>query len=479
MSAHVRTSARLRLTAAERRWLLRSVDVLILNLDLLLILAVRYDYGFSLSTLFQVPLYFLLLTVLWFVWAAFFDCYDLSRCADASQSGWSTAVAGLLTAVTYLFIPYVTPYLTASRLSALLFTGLVVCSLVAWRALYAHVLTQPTFRQRLLIVGAGRSGAELARELAGVPSTGSPYAGSGFEVVGFVDDNPAKAGAIVAGAPVLGDRYAIRQLIPEHKVDTLVLAVSSAHNIHPELFQILLDCREQGIHLEPMTSLYERLTGKVPVEHAGRSLQLILPPSDIPSLRVFWVAKRVFDLGAGLLGLAIVAALAPWVALANAILCPGPLFYEQTRVGQGGRPFQLSKFRSMIPNAEAERGPVWASSADCRVTPVGRFLRRAHLDELPQFWNVLKGEMSVVGPRPERPGFVAELLPKVPFYQARHAVRPGITGWAQVRYEYGSSEQDALVKLQFDLYYIKHQSLYLELSILVKTAAVMLRLKGR
>jgi lipopolysaccharide/colanic/teichoic acid biosynthesis glycosyltransferase len=187
----------------------------------------------------------------------------------------------------------------------------------------------------------------------------------------------------------------------------------------------------------------------------------------------------MLDLFAGMIGLTILALLAPCIAVANAIWSRGPLFYRQTRVGKGGKPFHVYKFRSMIPAAEKGCGAVWASEDDDRVTPVGRILRRTRLDELPQIINVLKGEMSLVGPRPERPEFVADLVKQVPFYQARHAVRPGITGWAQVRHDYGSSVEDALVKLQYDLYYIKNQSLYLELSILVKTAAVMLGLRGR
>jgi lipopolysaccharide/colanic/teichoic acid biosynthesis glycosyltransferase len=228
-----------------------------------------------------------------------------------------------------------------------------------------------------------------------------------------------------------------------------------------------------------MASLYERLTGRVPVEHAGRNLHVILPLSDSPGHRAFWAAKRLVDLLAGVVGLVVLGLIAPGVALANALRSPGPLFFWQTRVGKGGRPFRLVKFRSMVVDAEAESGAVWAREGDGRVTPVGRFLRRARLDELPQVWNMLRGDMSLVGPRPERPEFVAELVERVPFYQARHTVRPGLTGWAQVRYPYGSSVEDALMKLQYDLYYIKHQGLYLETSIMVKTAAVMLRFKGR
>lgn len=468
-----------RLTAGERRWLLLVLDLLVLNLALLAVLAVRDNYRFALATLAQVPVYFAILSVLWVVWALFLDCYNLPRSADASQGSWTAALAALLTALSYLAVPFYTPYFTSSRLSVLLWIGLATVSVVLWRAAYATVFSQPQFHQRLLVVGAGRSGAELARELAGKPLFGNPFAGSGVFVVGFVDDDPAKAGAVVEGVPVLGNRSDLARLTREHRVDTLVLAITHAPNIHPDLFQVLLDCREQGIRLEPMTSVYERLTGRVSVAHAGRNLHVVLPLDDVPLQRVFWAVKRLGDLLVGLLGLVGVGLLALPVALTNWATGPGPLFYWQMRLGKGGRPFRLIKFRTMIPDAEREGGAVWARKGDPRVTAAGRVLRRTRLDELPQFWNVLRGEMSLIGPRPERPEFVAELAKRVPFYQARHAVRPGITGWAQVRHGYGDSEEDALVKLQYDLYYIKHPSLYLELSILAKTLPVMLGLRGR
>jgi len=470
---------RLRLMSSERRLLLVGIDIVVVNLALLLILALRFPYRFSLSTVAQVPLYFVLITIIWCVWASFFDCYDLSRSADASQSAWSAARAALAAALTYLLIPYITPPLLASRSTAALFAGAVVAFVPAWRAVYATLFSQPTFQRRLLIVGAGLSGAEMARELAGTPVFGNPYAGSGLEVVGFVDDDPARVGSEVAGLPVLGDRSALLRLARDLHIDTVVVAITHRTTIHHELFEALLDCREQGVRVEPMTGLYERFTGKVPVAHAGYDLQVALPVSDSPMVRVYASVKRVADFFAGVLGLLAVALVAPWVALANAVSSPGPLFYRQARVGMGGRTFRVLKFRSMIPDAEKGNGAVWASANDPRTTPAGRVLRRTRLDELPQFWNVLVGEMSLVGPRPERPEFVQDLARKIPYYRARHAVRPGITGWAQVRYRYGSSEQDAVIKLQYDLYYIKHQSLYLELSILVKTARVMLGMRGR
>ena len=469
----------LRLNVSERRLLLAVVDVLLLNAALFVVLSIRGTVGFSLAILSEAPEYFILLTVLWWIWASFFDCYSLPRTADASQSAWATARAGLLTALVYLAIPLYTPHLPASRLSSLLFVGSVSASIPAWRLIYATVFSQPSFQRRVLVVGAGQSGAELARVLTATPDHGNPYAGSGYRMVGFVDDDPSIGHTRVEGMPVLGNRYDLAALIRDHSVDLLVVAITHTPEIHPELFQLLLDCREQGVGLESMTSLYERLTGKVSVEHAGRDLAVVMPATDSPVQHLFSFAKRVFDLVVGIFGLVLLALVAPWVALATAISGPGPLFYPQVRVGKGGKPFVLYKFRSMIPTAEEGCGAVWACEHDDRVTPVGRLLRKTRLDELPQFWNVLKGDMSLVGPRPERPEFVQELLKVVPFYQVRHAVRPGITGWAQVRYRYGSSLEDSLVKLEFDLYYIKRQSVYLELSIMVKTAAVILGLKGR
>jgi len=473
------SSVRLRLAPSERHWLLRITDLLILNLALMATLALRLPYRFGLSAVRQAPLYFALLSFLWLVWSAFFDCYDLRRSSELGQAVWAAGRAALMSAVTYLVIPYITPDLLSSRLSSVIFVGLLTVSLPLWRGLYAAVFFQPTFQQRILIVGAGKCGAELARALVATPQPGDRRTGLGVQVVGFIDDDPGKAGAQVAGIPVLGDRHALRRMITEHRIDIVVLAITHVPAVHPDLFQILLGCREQGIELEPMVRIYERLTGRVPVDHAGSNLDVILPAAQPAGRRLFLLLKRLTDVVLACLGLLATAMLSPWVALANRATSPGPLFYSQIRVGKGGRPFRLVKFRSMIPNAEESSGAVWAKEKDTRVTQVGRLLRKTRLDEMPQSWNVLRGQMSLVGPRPERPEFVAELMTRLPFYQARHAVRPGMTGWAQVCYGYGGSEQDSLMKLQYDLYYIKHQSIDLELAILIKTASVMLHLRGR
>jgi lipopolysaccharide/colanic/teichoic acid biosynthesis glycosyltransferase len=191
------------------------------------------------------------------------------------------------------------------------------------------------------------------------------------------------------------------------------------------------------------------------------------------------VVRRSLELLIALLGCLFLLCFVPFIWLANRIASPGDLFYRQKRVGEGGKIFNVLKFRSMVMGAERDTGAIWAQANDARATRVGRFLRKTRLDEIPQFWNVLKGEMSLIGPRPERPIIIATLEQEIPFYRVRHATKPGITGWAQVCYKYGASVDDALIKLEYDLYYIKHQSWYLDMMILVKTARVILGLHGQ
>ena len=232
-----------------------------------------------------------------------------------------------------------------------------------------------------------------------------------------------------------------------------------------------------GVTFDHLASVYESYTGKIAVENLRPSWLIF--SSGFKKSAVLAASKRGLDLAAAGIGLTLAAPVMVLVSLAVRMTSPGPVFYHQQRVGQQGRIFTVHKFRSMRQDAEATTGPVWASkSGDPRVTPVGRFLRRSRLDELPQLWNVLKGDMSFVGPRPERPEFVAELTRHIPYYGQRHVVRPGVTGWAQVRYTYGASVEDALQKLQYDLFYIKNLSLALDLFIILDTVKTVLLRKG-
>jgi exopolysaccharide biosynthesis polyprenyl glycosylphosphotransferase len=484
MARRLRSSRRLHLRSlhlrlSERKLLLAGGDLLAVNLGLLAALAFRPSDPSTSSYLWGHLSWFVLLSGLWLLIGLMFSIYDLARAASPMHSLWAAGQAAMLTGVLYFFMPYVTPAFPERRVEFVLFPLIAVLGVAGWRVIYATVFVQPAFQQRALVVGAGWAGRTLAQAIAETGGgNGNPYRGTGYRILGFVDDDPAKQGQEIEGAPVLGMHCDLVRLVQELRPDELVLAITHSQTIHVELFQAVLDCREAGIPVTTMASLYERMTGRTPVEHAGRDLDVVLPLAEPASHRVYMACKRLFDLAASLVGCVLVAVLCPVIWLANRLTVPGDLLYRQERIGSAGKPFHIIKFRSMVMDAEEDTGAVWAKKNDFRVTPVGRVLRKLRLDELPQFWNVLRGEMSLIGPRPERPEFVTKLARKIPFYRVRHAVKPGITGWAQVKYRYGSSVDDSLVKLQYDLYYIRHEGPYLDLLILLKTVQTVLGLRG-
>jgi lipopolysaccharide/colanic/teichoic acid biosynthesis glycosyltransferase len=227
-----------------------------------------------------------------------------------------------------------------------------------------------------------------------------------------------------------------------------------------------------------MATFYARVLGRIPVDHVGHDLNEVLPTGESAGGRLYAAVKRAIDIAIALPALAVLALAMPMVAVANRFGSPGPLFYRQVRIGLHGKPFTIVKFRSMVPDAEQDSGAVWAQAGDARVTPVGRWLRQSRLDELPQFLNILTGDMTLIGPRPERPEFVTDLTEMLPWYAVRHQVRPGLTGWAQVQYRYGNSAEDARVKLEYDLFYIRNMTPGLDMQILFRTVSVAVQMKG-
>ncbi len=474
-------SSQLTLRFSERKLLLAVGDLIILNLALLM-LAGQYNSRFELAwaNIWDRAYWFLLISVMWLLMGSLFGVYDLARAASPLRSAWVAGRTALLTSGLYLLIPYLTPALPTRRIYLFAFPLLATVGISLWRLLYATVFAHPGFRQRALVVGAGTSGNLLAEAIhSSQDGPGNPYEGTGYEIVGFVDDAPEKQNAVLAGIPVLGTSEHLLDLVKVIQPYEVVLAITHRDRIRPELFQAVMDCRELGVPITTMTDLYELVTGRVPVQHAGNNLDVVLPVRRPASFRVYLVLHRLLDILVASVGCLFLLAVIPAVWLANRLSDPGDLFYRQERVRLGGKPFQVLKFRSMIMDAEKHTGAVWAGEDDSRVTPAGRFFRKTRLDEVPQFWNILKGDMSLIGPRPERPFFVQQLAQTIPFYRVRHAAKPGLTGWAQVKYRYGASEADALIKLEYDLYYIKNQSAFLDLEILIKTIQVVLGFKGR
>lgn len=453
------------LQISERKLLLLIADLGCLHIALVVSLALSGPRPSATPE----PVWILVLSGLWLLLASTLDLYDLRL---ASQTWHSAFVAGNvagIVAIIYFLIPFVTPALPPSRWPWAVFVFLSIILVAAWRCLYTWLFVQPRFSHRVIIVGAGWAGLTIAQTM-------HQRLVNDYHVVGFADDDPKIKGNVVEGIPVLGGSAELVKRAEASELSQAVLAIT--HDISPEMFRALLFCQERGIEILPMPLLYEELTGKVAIEHIGQSLSLLLPHEHAPTRPIYLVLKRMMDLLSGVLGMALAGLAIPIVWVGNQLTSPGPLFYRQTRAGEGGRPFSLMKFRTMIPGAESETGAIWASEGDRRVTPMGRFMRKTRIDELPQFWNVFRGEMSLVGPRPERPEFIEQLERQIPFFRLRHSVRPGMTGWAQINYHYGNSVDDAKVKLQYDLYYIKNRSLYLEVLILLRTIGSVIRLQG-
>jgi exopolysaccharide biosynthesis polyprenyl glycosylphosphotransferase len=494
----IRARKSISLHFSERKLLLALIDTALLNSMLLITLFIRADAPVSPQLFFDRWFWFVSLTGVWFICAISLECYNLSYAANIQRSLKRAGTATILTTAVYPLIPYVTPTLPTSRFVVFAFPVLGLLGIASWRIVYSTVFVRPGFQQSALIVGAGQLGRALAHLINETScGNGKSHYDIGYQILGFIDDDVADQELLIANVPTLGTSRDLVQIASRLHVDELIIAddligtITPSETIpgHPQrrrldmmrsaLFAGILECREMGISITTTATLYERLTGRIPVEHIGRAFNVVLPLSRSATHRFYLVLRRLFDIAVSLIGCALLAAAIPLIWLANAVWSPGPLFYVQERVGKGGQPFWLIKFRSMVVDAEQHSGTIWASEHDPRITPIGQFLRKTRLDEIPQFWNILKGDMSFIGPRPERPYFVNQLAAQILLYRLRHAVKPGLTGWAQVKYRYGASVEDAMMKLQYDLYYIKHQGVLLDLQILLGTIPVVLGLKGR
>ncbi|MFQ5812927.1 MAG: sugar transferase [Anaerolineae bacterium] len=465
---------KLPLRVSERKTLLVFIDLLLVNAAIVIALWLwtLRDPGLTLSRGFVLSQahWFLFLTALWLLLASVNDFYELKIAANFLSSAFTLLRITAFMLLVYFLIYFFSPRNSLPRLFVIFYAVLSFVFLGLWRSGYALLFGRLPFQRRAIIVGAGASGQTIVQTIR-------ENLGPDYQLVGYIDDDPAKQGQVIEGLPVIGTHRDLASLVKAKDVSEVILAIT--HNMHHELFRALMDCQEQGVQITPMPLMYEEITGKVPVEYIGDNWSVALP-LDHPSTGSFFpLFKRAVDLSITAIGLTVLVILLPVVALALYIDSPGPIFYTQERVGKGGKTFRLIKFRSMIPHAEKEGAAVWAKKGDPRITRVGRFLRLTRLDELPQFINVLKGEMSIVGPRPERPEFVAELEGRIPFYRVRHSVKPGMAGWGLVKHGYADSIEDALEKVQYDLYYIKHQSIYLDLLILAKTIGAMISFKGR
>jgi sugar transferase (PEP-CTERM system associated) len=347
--------------------------------------------------------------------------------------------------------------------------GLVMSFVVAWRLAFEWVSHRVGPRERILLVGTSPATVTLAHELY------ERRVQLGVEIAGFVDANPARVGLSLFNPKIIGSIDDIPRIVKDFAVDRVVVSLADARGTLP-MDRLLAMKMADGVTFDHLASVYEEYTGKIAVENLRPSWFIF--SAGFRKSAIIRAAKRALDVVAACLGLLLAGPIMLIVAVAVKLSSPGPALYHQKRVGERGRIFVVHKFRSMRQDAEAATGAVWAQTRDPRTTPVGRFLRKTRLDELPQLWNVLRGEMSFVGPRPERPEFVEELTRQIPFYGERHAIKPGLTGWAQVRYAYGASVEDALEKLQYDLYYIKNMSIALDVFVIFETVKTVILRRG-
>ena len=453
---------------SERKVLLRIIDVVC-------VLAVLYGVGlvfdfdyFKINSTHWV--WSILLGVYLTVFATIFELYDLQKASNFEVVVKNIILTASVTVLFYLLTPFFSPELPENRIQIVYFYLSINIALFVWRYAYISLIATPRFFKRVLIVGDG-SQVEL---IASVLHKADPN----YKVIGFVNTESRDYKPLEIGGISEFDGNNLQQVIEDHFVSEIVVSAPEANGIGRAMYNELLALVESGFQIREYTQVYEELSKRVPVQHVDKDFYRYFPFSRSNQNKLYLFFHRVLDLLFSLIGLFFGLLISPIILIGNLVGNRGPLFYTQERVGRNGKPFKIIKLRTMIVDAE-KHGAQYATAKDVRITKFGKFLRKSRFDEVPQFINVIKGHMSVIGPRPERPVFVKELSEIIPFYEIRHIVKPGVTGWAQVNAKYGVTHADALEKLQYDLYYIKRRSLFLDISIVIKTLSTIIFYRGQ
>lgn len=451
--------------------LLLLIDCLLIVVGLFLAAVLRFSVGhygpvFAYLLNWQVFFRFLVVILVCEVSLYFNDLYDFRLMKTPLEIVvrllQAFGISSLALAVCY----YLVPDLGFGRGIAVLAAPLIVALTLGWRLLMArdpHTLGTP---ERMLIMGTGPTGITLARDILSRPELQ-------FKIVGFLDEKGENIGKSLVNPGIIGAADNVEDISREMGIDHVVISLLERRGTMP--VRQLLRLKFRGVKVEDAHSFYERMTGRIILERLSPSWLILSDGFRKSTLLV--MTKRAIDAVVSLIALVVCLPLFLVTALAIWLESGGPVLFRQERTGLNGESFEMLKFRSMYNNAEAA-GPQWASTDDRRITKVGKWIRKFRIDELPQVINVLRGEMSIVGPRPERPQFVSMLEEQIPFYGLRHFVRPGITGWAQVKYQYGASVEETRTKLEYDLFYIKHLSIMLDFAVLFETAKVMLSGRG-
>lgn len=461
-----------RITARERRSILFIGDLIATGVGLLIALYIwsmgdqwlRFSWQFLTD---RPPDWYYFLPAIWIL--LMLELYDIRRAGRKGDTIRGVIVAALVSTIFYLLIFFISEPRSLPRRGVAGFIVAAGILTLLWRLLYIRVFTTPAFLRRVLIIGAGRAGTSLVEIIQKIHPL--PYT-----LVGYVDDDQKKKNKKISGCKVIGDSDHLMDIIARESVTDLIFAISG--DMQPGLYSAILRAEESGIEVTTMPVAYEELLGRVPISLLDDDWILRTFVDRAHANGSYELGKRMMDLAGALIGSILLAIFFPIISLIIIVDDGLPILFRQERVGKSGKTFYLLKFRSMRRDAEQDGVARFAVENDERATRSGKFLRKSHLDELPQFFNVLKGDLSLVGPRAERPELVEQFQKEVPFYRARLFIKPGITGWAQVNYQYASNIEETSVKLEHDLYYIMHRNLLLDILILVRTVGQVIGFHG-
>lgn len=451
---------------SERKILLRILDIVFV-LGGLHIIGSYFEFSYFTFTreswywAFVLAIYITLIGTV-------FELYDLQSSSRLDTTFKNVVLTASVTVLFYLLTPILTPFLPEKRLEIIYFYLTILVTIFLWRMIYVTLFTSPRFYKKVLLIGEASHITSMIKSLNEIDPN--------YDIIGFINSEDHRDLQLENVEEFHASD--LIDVVNSHKISEIVVASYNAEAITPELYSNLIKLLESGHVIREYTQVYESLAHRIPVQFVGKDFYKYFPFSRSNQNRLYLFLSRSLDILVSIIGLCFGLLLTPFIFIGNLIANRGPLIYKQERVGKNGELFKIFKFRTMIQNAENE-GIQWAEQNDVRVTSFGRILRNTRLDELPQFINVIKGEMALIGPRPERPYFVKELSQVIPFYETRHIIKPGLTGWAQVKMRYGSSVDDSLIKLQYDLFYIKRRSFFLDVNIIVKTISTILYYRGQ
>ena len=462
------SSSSIHFDISERKVLLRFMDIIVVLLLLYVVgLVFDFDY-FKINRIHWV--WSIVLGLYLTVFASIFEMYDLQKSGKFEVVIQNIILTSSVTVLFYLLTPFFTPELPDNRLQIIYFYLSINIALIVWRYAYIVLISAARFYKRVLLIGDGSQIEGIIRSLQ--------KSDPNYKVVGFIKSGSNNYTNYAAFRIKEYSSENITKIVKDQSISEIVVAAPEYEGVTLPIYNQLIRLLEDGVSIRDYNQVYEDINKRVPVQQAGQDFYRIFPFSRSNQNKLYLFFHRTLDLLLSLIGLFVGICFLPFIIILNFFANRGPLFYAQERVGKNGKIFKIYKLRSMVTDAEKD-GAQFAQKGDIRVTKFGRFLRKTRVDEIPQFINVIKGDMSIIGPRPERPVFVKELAEKLPFYEVRHLIKPGVTGWAQVNAKYGTTDEDALEKLEYDLYYIKRRSLFLDISIVIKTLSTIIFFRGQ